>query len=45
METASRIKGAKAKIMEGMGHFPMSENPELFKSYIYPVLNEISQKV
>ena len=45
METASRINGAKAKIMEGMGHFPMSENPELFKSYIYPVLDEISEKV
>jgi hypothetical protein len=28
-----------------MGHFPMSENPELFKSYIYAVLNEISEKV
>ena len=45
METASRINGAKAKIMEGMGHFPMSENPELFKSYIYPILDEISEKV
>jgi pimeloyl-ACP methyl ester carboxylesterase len=45
METASRIKGAKAIIMEGMGHFPMSENPDLFKSYIYPVLDEISEKL
>ena len=41
METAGRISGAKATIMSGMGHFPMSENPELFKSYIYPVLEEI----
>jgi pimeloyl-ACP methyl ester carboxylesterase len=45
METASRIKGAKAKIMQGMGHFPMSENPDLFKSYIYPVLDEILEKL
>jgi pimeloyl-ACP methyl ester carboxylesterase len=45
IETASRIKGAKAKIMEGIGHFPMSENPDLFKSYIYPILDEISEKV
>jgi pimeloyl-ACP methyl ester carboxylesterase len=31
--------------MEGIGHFPMSENPDLFKSYIYPILDEISEKV
>ena len=45
METASRIKGSKAKIIKGVGHFPMSENPELFKSYIHPILNEILEKV
>jgi pimeloyl-ACP methyl ester carboxylesterase len=27
--------------MDGMGHFPMSENPALFKEYIDPVLEEI----
>ena len=41
LATASRIKGAKAVIIPGIGHFPMSENPELFKSYIYPILDEI----
>jgi pimeloyl-ACP methyl ester carboxylesterase len=41
METAKRITGAKATIMEGMGHFPMSENPELFKKFINPILEEI----
>jgi pimeloyl-ACP methyl ester carboxylesterase len=41
LATASRIKGAKATIIPGIGHFPMSENPELFKSYIYPILDEI----
>lgn len=39
--TASRIKGSKAVIMEGMGHFPMSENPALFRDHILPVLDEI----
>jgi len=41
LATASRIKGSKATIIPGMGHFPMSENPELFKTYIYPILDEI----
>ena len=41
LETASRIDGAKATIIPGIGHFPMSENPELFKSYIHPILDEI----
>ena len=39
--TASRIKGSKAVIMEEMGHFPMSENPGLFRDHILPVLEEI----
>ena len=39
--TAGRIKGSKAVIMDGMGHFPMSENPALFRKHILPVLEEI----
>jgi hypothetical protein len=27
--------------MEQLGHFPMSENPEQFRRYIAPVLNDI----
>ena len=27
--------------MRGMGHFPMSENPALFKEYLMPVLEKI----
>lgn len=37
-----RIKGAKATIMAGLGHFPMSEDPERFISYLLPVLGEIA---
>ena len=42
LETASRIKGSKVTIMQGMGHFPMSENPALFKTYLMPILSEIA---
>ena len=41
--TANRIRGAKATVMEGMGHFPMSENPAAFKGYLLPVLAEIGE--
>ena len=30
-----------ATIMQGLGHFPMSENPEKFISYLLPVLEKI----
>ncbi len=38
---AARIKGAKVTIMKGLGHFPMSENPQVFLDYLRPVLDEI----
>lgn len=34
------IAGAQWQIMRGMGHFPMSEDPETFKSYLMPVLEQ-----
>ena len=33
--------GAAAVIMKGLGHFPMSEDPEKFVSYLLPVLEKI----
>ena len=38
---AAKIKGAKMTVMKGLGHFPMSENPEAFLGYLRPVLEEI----
>ena len=35
------ISGARVTIMEQLGHFPMSENPEQFRRYVSPVLGEI----
>ncbi|MSP67864.1 MAG: alpha/beta hydrolase [Alphaproteobacteria bacterium] len=40
--TAARIPGAKATVMQGLGHFPMSENPERFRTYLLPVLRAIA---
>ncbi len=42
--TAKRIKGSRITVMDGMGHFPMSENPELFRRHILPVLEDIRNR-
>ena len=39
--TAEGIAGAEVTIMERLGHFPMSENPAHFRTYILPVLERI----
>ncbi|MGH7312835.1 MAG: alpha/beta fold hydrolase, partial [Candidatus Rokuibacteriota bacterium] len=39
--TAAQMPGVKVTIMEELGHFPMSENPDRFRGYILPVLDEI----
>jgi pimeloyl-ACP methyl ester carboxylesterase len=41
LELVRRIKGAEATIMKGLAHFPMSEDPEKFLSYLRPVLKRI----
>ncbi len=40
----ARVKGAKLTVMKGLGHFPMSENPEAFLGYLRPVLEEIRSR-
>ena len=40
--TAEAIAGARFMKMEGIGHFPMTENYELFKGYLLPVLEELA---
>ncbi len=39
--TAAQIPGVEPTIMAGLGHFPMSENPEQFRRYLVPVLDRI----
>jgi pimeloyl-ACP methyl ester carboxylesterase len=43
LEIGKVVPGARITIMKGLGHFPMSENPPLFRSFIVPVLDEIAQ--
>jgi pimeloyl-ACP methyl ester carboxylesterase len=38
---ADAIPGATYTRMEGVGHFPMSEDPETFKQYLTPLLDKI----
>jgi pimeloyl-ACP methyl ester carboxylesterase len=41
-ELARVVKAASFQVMEGMGHFPMSENPVQFRKYLMPVLQTIA---
>ena len=41
LEVARRVPGAQATIMSGLGHFPMSEDPQRFLDYLRPVLEAI----
>lgn len=41
LRTAKSIPGAEVTIMKELGHFPMSENPAQFRTYILPVLEKI----
>ena len=41
LAVAASIPGAEVTIMKGLGHFPMSENPEAFIGHLLPVLDRI----
>jgi pimeloyl-ACP methyl ester carboxylesterase len=41
---ADQIKGSKLVLMKGLGHFAMAENPEVFKTYLMPILDEIERR-
>ena len=38
-----RVLGSKLTIIKEIGHFPMLENPDLFRTYLLPVLEKISE--
>jgi pimeloyl-ACP methyl ester carboxylesterase len=44
-QTAEQIKGAEFIEMEGIGHFPMSENYPVFKGYLQQALQTIESKL
>jgi len=39
--TGAKIRNSETIIMQEIGHFPMCENPEVFKKYLMPVLARI----
>lgn len=41
---ADAIPGATYTLMKGMGHFPMSEDPDGFKKYLKPLLADIQSR-
>ena len=41
-ELAEKIGARHFEVMKGMGHFPMSENPQMFREYLLPVLDRIA---
>jgi pimeloyl-ACP methyl ester carboxylesterase len=43
-QTAAKIPGAQFREMKGLGHFPMTENPEAFLEYLRPALATLQQK-
>ena len=45
LDAGRLIKGAQVQIMEGLGHFPMSEDHHRLMHYLLPILDEISLKV
>lgn len=41
-ELARLVKATHFEVMKGLGHFPMSESPVQFRSYLMPVLERIA---
>jgi pimeloyl-ACP methyl ester carboxylesterase len=41
---AAKIKGAKFSMLPGMSHSGMAENPQVFKTFLTPILDEIAKK-
>lgn len=41
LDVARRVPGAEVEIMPGLGHFPMSEDPERFIRHLLPILERI----
>jgi len=43
-DLAAQIPGAFYRTMDGLGHFPMSEDPDRFRSYVLPILEQIRSR-
>ena len=45
LAVANSIPGCEVTIMKGLGHFPMSEDPQAFLTHLLPVLEKIGEEV
>jgi pimeloyl-ACP methyl ester carboxylesterase len=43
LEVANTVAGSEATVMAGLGHFPMSEDPQKFMEYLRPILEKINE--
>ena len=43
LDVANSIAGCEVTIMKGLGHFPMSEDPQAFLAHLLPVLEKIGR--
>ena len=43
LAVADSIPSSQVTIMKGLGHFPMSENPNEFSKHLLPVLEKIGR--
>lgn len=41
---AAAIRGSEFVVMQGLGHFPMTENPDAFRAYLLPVLASLRSR-
>jgi pimeloyl-ACP methyl ester carboxylesterase len=41
---AAAIPGSQFVLMRGLGHFPMTENPDAFRAYLLPVLTSLRSR-
>ena len=41
-ELAKLVNATSFQVMQGLGHFPMSESPQQFRRYLLPVLEQIA---
>jgi len=44
LAVANSIAGCEVTIMKGLGHFPMSEDPQAFMTHLLPVLEKIARR-
>lgn len=40
-ELAKAVNATHFEVMKGLGHFPMSEDPQAFRNYLLPVLDKV----